>query len=132
MLHKEITEQIIDAFYKVYNSLGFGFLESVYEQALKIELASKGLEVDSQVPINVKYKKQLIGEFYADLLVESKVIIELKASGKIVKEHEYQLINYLKATDIEVGLLLNFGRKPSFRRKIFSNNQRFYLEEDEE
>jgi GxxExxY protein len=105
----------------VYNVLGYGFLEKVYEKALKFELEKAGLVVERQKPINVYYETELVGEYFADLLVENKVIIELKASESICEEHENQLINYLKATEIEVGLLLNFGKKPEIKRKVFSN-----------
>jgi GxxExxY protein len=124
-LHKELTSQIISCFYKVYNTLGFGFLEKVYENAMLIELNEIGLFTERQKPISVFYNEKLVGEYFADLIVENKVIIELKAAESLIEEHELQLINYLKATDIEVGLLLNFGKKPEVRRKIFSNkNQR--------
>ncbi len=121
-LHKELTSKIIEAFYRVYNSLGFGFLEKVYENALKYELELMNLKVERQKPIEVRYKEIRVGEYFADLIVEDKVIIELKAAEYLIEEHEFQLINYLKATDIEVGLLLNFGKKPEIRRKIFSNS----------
>jgi GxxExxY protein len=120
-LHKELTSKIIEAFYKVYNSLGFGFLEKVYENALKYELELMQLKVDKQKPIDVYYKEIKAGEYFADLIVENKVILELKAAENLIEEHELQLINYLKATEIEVGLLLNFGKKQEIRRKIFSN-----------
>lgn len=124
-LHQELTSKIISCFYKVYNTLGFGFLEKVYENAMLIELNEIGLLTERQKPISVFYNEKLVGEYFADLIVENKVIIELKAAESLIEEHELQLINYLKATDIEVGLLLNFGRKPEVRRKIFSNkNQR--------
>jgi GxxExxY protein len=122
-LHKALTSKIIQCFYTVYNTLGFGFLEKVYENALKIELESKGLIVVKQQPIKVFYKNQLVGEYYADLLVEDKVILELKASESLREDHELQLINYLKATDFEVGLLLNFGKEPEVRRKIFTKKR---------
>lgn len=122
MLHEKLTEKIIESFYRVYNKLGYGFLESVYENALLIELIRKELVVANQVPIEVLYRKQKVGAFFADILVEDKVILELKASRKLLQEHEFQLVNYLRATNIEVGLLLNFGKKPEFKRKIFSNN----------
>lgn len=122
MLHEKLTEKIIESFYTVYNRLGYGFLESVYENALLIELKRHNLKVDNQVPIKVEYRDQKVGSFFADILVEETVIIELKASKKLMKEHEFQLINYLRATDIEIGLLFNFGKKPEFKRKIFSNN----------
>ncbi|WP_428236267.1 GxxExxY protein [Gracilimonas sp.] len=121
MLHEELTEKIIESFYLVYNKLGYGFLESVYENALLIELKRQGLNVVNQVPIEVQYRNQKVGTFFADVLVEEKVILELKASRKLLQEHEFQLINYLRATNIEVGLLFNFGKKPEFKRKIFSN-----------
>jgi GxxExxY protein len=123
MKHEDITEKIIECFYTVYNKLGYGFLESVYEKAMLIELQKSGLKCVRQFPVRVMYRMQEVGEFYADIVVENKVIIELKASRKLDQAHEYQLINYLKATDIEVGLLFNFGRKPEFKRKIFSNNR---------
>ncbi|HPK04368.1 MAG TPA: GxxExxY protein [Bacteroidales bacterium] len=119
--HADITEKIIQAFYKVYNTLGFGFLEKVYENAMFIELRAMGLLVEKQRRVRVFYKGQEVGDYFADLIVNEKVIIELKASEALCEEHEYQLINYLKATEIEVGLLLNFGKKPDFKRKIFSN-----------
>lgn len=120
-LHQELTSEIIAAFYKVYNTLGFGFLEKVYENALKYKLEKMRFKVDKQKPITVYYDDLTVGEYFADLIVENKVIIELKAAETLIEEHELQLINYLKATDIEVGLLLNFGKKPEIRRKIFSN-----------
>jgi GxxExxY protein len=121
MKHSQITNKIIDSFYKVYNTLGYGFLEKVYENAMQIELISLGFEVKQQQSIKVYYKKKQVGDYYADLLVNNLVLIELKATENLIKEHEYQLINYLKATNIEVGLLLNFGKKPEFKRKIFTN-----------
>lgn len=123
-LHQELTSKIISCFYKVYNTLGFGFLEKVYENALLIELTKSGLFVERQKPIKVYYEDKLVGEYFADIIVENKIILELKAVESLIEEHELQLINYLKATDIELGLLLNFGKKPEIRRKIFSNNQR--------
>jgi GxxExxY protein len=122
--HQEITSQIIAAFYAVYNTLGYGFLEKVYENALTLELQKKNLTVHRQVPIKVRYAGQIIGEYFADLLVEGKVIVELKAVEKIIPVHEAQLLNYLKATDMEVGLLLNFGPKADFTRKIFTNHRK--------
>ena len=121
-LHKSITDKIIKCFYEVYNTLGYGFLEKVYELSLYEELTSNGLECERQKKIEVYYKEKLVGDYYADILVANKVILELKAAESLCEEHEYQLINYLKATDIELGLLLNFGKKPEIKRKIFSNN----------
>ena len=119
--YADLTSTIISCFYRVYNKLGYGFLEKVYENALKIELENKGLSVEKQKPIAVYYNQHLVGEYFADLIVENKVILELKAAESLCEEHEFQLINYLKATDIEVGLLLNFGKKPQISRKIFTN-----------
>lgn len=121
MKHSDITEKVIKAFYNVYNSLGHGFLEKVYENALLIELRSLGLNVAQQKSIKVYYDDVEVGNYFADLIIENKVIVELKAAEGIREEHEAQLINYLRATDIEVGLLLNFGVKPQFKRKIFTN-----------
>ncbi len=126
-LHQDLTSEIIKRFYVVYNVLGYGFLEKVYEKALKFELEKAGLVVERQKPINVYYETELVGEYFADLLVENKVIIELKASESICEEHENQLINYLKATDIEIGLLLNFGKRPEIKRKVFSNKNKKQL-----
>jgi len=123
-LYKDLTSAVIQAFYKVYNILGYGFLEKVYENALKIELLNSGFYIEKQKPINVYYESNLVGEYFADLIVNKKVIIELKGSDSLIEEHECQLINYLKATDIEVGLLLNFGKKPEIRRKIFMNKNK--------
>ena len=121
MLHKEITEEIIKAYYQVYNTLGYGFLEKVYENAMVIELYKNGLHVEQQKNIRVYYNANIIGDYFADLLVDDKVIVELKAAHKLCKAHEAQLLNYLRATQIEVGLLLNFGINPAFKRKIFQN-----------
>jgi GxxExxY protein len=124
LLHKELTDQILKTFYYVYNELGYGFLEKVYQNALFLELRNRGFQVEPQKKINVYYQKVIVGEYYADLIVNDLVILELKATEFILKEFEYQLINYLRATEIEVGLLLNFGSKPEFRRKVFENNRK--------
>ena len=121
MIQRELTDKILKAFYRVYNTLGYGFLEKVYENAMLLELKSMGLRCERQKPIEVFYKDHQVGEYFADLIVEECVIIELKAAEGLVEEHEHQLINYLKATEIEVGLLLNFGKKPQFKRKVFTN-----------
>ncbi len=126
-LYKEITDKIIHSFYAVYNTLGYGFLEKVYENAMMLELIEKGMLAQKQNPIKVHYRERLIGEYFADIMVEGKVIIELKAAEAIVQEHELQLINYLKATEIEIGLLLNFGKKPEIKRKIFTNDKKINL-----
>jgi GxxExxY protein len=122
--HSEVTGQIIKAFYKVYNTLGYGFLERVYENALFLELQEMNLSVTKQTPIQVSYNNQEVGEYFADLIVENCVIIELKAVENLIKIHEAQLLNYLKATKIEVGLLLNFGTTAEYRRKVFDNNRK--------
>ncbi|MBP7268796.1 MAG: GxxExxY protein [Bacteroidia bacterium] len=124
MLHDEITSRIIASFYRVYRVLGYGFLEKVYERAMVIDLRSGKVHIDQQVGIKVYYNGQIVGNYYADLLAEGKVIIELKAVDVLAEEHELQLINYLKATDIEVGLLLNFGPRPQVIRKIFTNDRK--------
>lgn len=124
MIHSDITERIIKCFYEVYNILGYGFLEKVYESSLYNELNGCGLFCERQKKIDVFYKGKLVGEYYADIIVEEKVIIELKAAETICEEHEFQLINYLKATNIEVGLLFNFGKKPEIKRKIFTNDRK--------
>ena len=120
-LHQDITAKIIKAYYSVYNELGYGFLEKVYENSMMIELKSLGLECEKQKPISVSFKDQNVGEYFADIIVDNKVIIELKAAESLIEEHEAQLLNYLRATEIEVGLLLNFGKKPQFKREIFEN-----------
>jgi len=122
--HKELTEKIIEIFYRVYNTLGYGFLEKVYENARVIEFRKAGIHVLCQALIRVFYESQIIGEYYADLLVDGKVIVEIKAVRKLLQEHEAQLLNYLKASDIEVGLLLNFGPRPEVKRKAFDNRRK--------
>jgi GxxExxY protein len=124
LLHQELTDVIIKTFYEVYNELGYGFLEKVYQNSLYLELKNKGLKIEAQKKIIVYYKGTEVGEYYADLIVENVVILELKAVDYIVKDFENQILNYLRSTDCEVGLLLNFGRKPEFRRKIFENNRK--------
>lgn len=121
MLHGPVTDLIIGAFFKVYNALGHGFLEKVYENALCLELTELGFETAQQQSINVYYKASVVGDYFADIVVNGLVIIELKAADVLKEEHIAQLTNYLKATDKEVGLLLNFGKKPEFKRLIFTN-----------
>jgi len=120
-LHSEITDLIIKAYYNVYNKLGFGFLEKVYENAMMIELKRLDLKCEKQKPITVNYDGFNIGEYFADIIVNDCVIIELKAAEELAPEHEAQLVNYLKATEIEVGLLLNFGKEPRFKRRVLTN-----------
>lgn len=124
MEHEELTGQIIQIYFKVYNELGYGFIESVYHKAMILELAKAGLTVETERPIAVHYDGQVVGAFSADLVVEGKVMLELKAKESLHPAHEAQLTNYLRATDIEVGLLLNFGKKPEFKRKYFSNSNK--------
>jgi len=121
-LHSDITGLILRAFFNVYNVLGYGFLEKVYENAMCIELFKLGLQYENQKSIDVFYESQKVGVYFADIIVNQSVIVELKAAENIAYEHECQLINYLKATKIEVGLLLNFGKKPQHKRKIFTND----------
>lgn len=120
LLLKDLTDDIIKKFYKVYNALGYGFLEQVYQNALYLEL-TKEHNCKAQCEINVRYENLVVGKYKADILVDNLVILELKAAEEISNAHVCQLQNYLKATDIEVGLLLNFGKKPEFRRRIFRN-----------
>lgn len=122
--HKELTEKVIQAFYKVYNKLGYGFLEKVYENALMLELERMDISSGAQSPIQVSYEDKVIGEYFADILVHDCIIVEIKVSKNLGPEHEAQLLNYLKATDIEVGLLMNFGPKPEVRRKVFNNDRK--------
>ncbi len=121
LIQKEITQKIIQAYYHVYNTLGYGFLEKVYMNALITELADMGLKCEKQKPINVFYKDKIVGEYFADVVVNDSVIVELKAAECLIEAHEMQLINYLKATKLEVGVLLNFGKEPEFKRKVFTN-----------
>jgi len=121
MKHKELTENIIKIFYKVYSILGYGFLEKIYENAMMIEFRIAGMPAESQYPIKVVYQNEIVGEHVVDMLIDGKVIVEIKACKKLIPDHHAQLLNYLKATDIEVGLLLNFGPEPEISRKIFDN-----------
>ena len=123
-LHQDITSFILKAFYNTYNKLGYGFLEKVYENALMIELKKLGLEPISQVSIDVLYDLNPVGYYYADIIVDNAVIIEVKAAESLCENHERQLLNYLKASKLEVGLLLNFGEAPSFKRKYFTNDKK--------
>jgi len=122
--HEQLTEQIIQAFYKVYHVLGYGFLEKVYENSMAVELRRMKLEVVQQAEIKVYYAGVVVGEYYADLLVADAVIVEVKAVRALLAEHEAQLLNYLKATPYEVGLLLNFGPKPEIKRKVYDNERK--------
>ena len=123
-IHSDITEKIIKAFYNVYNKLGYGFLEKVYENAILIELTKFGLSCKNQFPIKVFYDEKKVGEYFADIIVNDSVIVELKAAENLCEEHECQLVNYLKATEIEVGLLLNFGKEPQLKRKVLTKDHK--------
>ena len=124
LLHKSITDIILKVYYEVYNELGYGFLEKVYQNAMYFELKSLGYKVEAQKQIKVYFKQQLVGEYYSDLLDEDKVIVELKACDLLMNIHVAQIMNYLKATEIEVGLLLNFGEEPEFKRLIYTNDRK--------
>ena len=122
ILHRDLTQEIIRIFYEVYNELGYGFLERVYQNALFHELKLNGFDVKAQHRIKVFYKEVEVGEYICDILVNELIILELKAQEQLIEANEFQLINYLKATNYEVGLLLNFGKRAEFKRKIFQNN----------
>ena len=122
--HKELTEEIIKIFYKIYNTLGYGFLEKVYENAMMVEFRKRKITSAPQSPIKVVYEDEVVGEYFADILVADNVIVEIKAAKHLTNDHEAQLLNYLKATNKEVGLLLNFGPKPEIRRKVFDNSRK--------
>lgn len=122
--HRELTEKLIGIFFSIYNELGHGFLESVYEQAFSVALAENGIFFQRQVAVPVWFHGQQIGDFRADLLVDGKVIVELKTGRAIDSSYEKQLLNYLRATDIEVGILFNFGPKAEFKRYIFQNEKK--------
>ncbi len=121
LLHEDLTNKIIKCFYNVFNTLGYGFLEKVYHNAMLIELRKYGLEAISQGEIIVFYDGTEVGHYYADIIVEDLIILEMKVAKTIIEAHEAQLLNYLRATDKEVGLVLNFGPKAEFKRKIFEN-----------
>jgi GxxExxY protein len=124
LLHKELVDLILKTFYDVYNELGYGFLEKVYQNAMYWELKSRGFYVEAQKQIKVFYKNVEVGEYYTDLIVDDTIVLELKACEILLNDHEIQLVNYLRSTDKEVGLLLNFGKKPEFRRKVYSNQRK--------
>ena len=118
LLHRELSEQVIGLFYETYNELGFGFLESVYESAFALRLEEAGIGVRRQHPIVVRFRGHVVGEFRADLLIEELLLVEIKSVQMLLQIHEAQLLNYLKATGIKVGLLCNFGPRPHFRRRV--------------
>lgn len=120
--HQELTKSIIGIYYNVYDELGFGFLEKVYHKSLLIELKRNGYKINSEKKVNVYYKNEIVGEYIPDIIINDSVIVELKCVEYLTDIHENQLLNYLKATDCEVGLILNFGKDPQFIRKIFTND----------
>lgn len=124
LLHGELSGQIIGAFLQLYNELGFGFAESVYQRALPATLLNRGVPSEREVPFEVSYRGEPIGHYRADLVVDGKVIVEIKATDQIIPMHEVQLLNYLKATGIGLGLVLNFGPRPTFRRLILSSSRK--------
>jgi GxxExxY protein len=127
LLHSDITGQVIKSFYEVYNSLGYGFLEKVYENALAFELRQAGLHIEQQRPITVRYKEIAVGEYFADIYINDSILLELKTAESISAAHEAQILNYLKATGVELGMLLNFGPTPQYKRKIKTDPTRSLL-----
>ena len=127
MIDEELTGHLIKSFYKVYNTLGYGFIESVYHNAMIVEIARNGLSLEVKKPIAVYYDANVIGKFEADLVVEKRVIVELKAKERLHPAHEAQLTNYLRATDVEIGLLFNFGKRAEFKRKLFENDYKRHV-----
>jgi GxxExxY protein len=125
--HSEVTEVIIGVFYDVYNELGCGFLESVYRNALRLALIERGLQVEQEIPVSVLFRGKNVGDFKADLVVNHSILLELKTAEMIVAAHESQVINYLRATSIELGLILNFGPKPQVRRLLLDNVRKHQL-----
>lgn len=124
--HSQLTEQIIGVFYDVYNELGFGFLESVYRKALRFALLENGVTAEEEVAVSVLFRGKNVGDFKADLLVNSIVLIELKTAEALSPAHEAQVLNYLRATNLELGLLMNFGPKPQVRRLLLDNERKHY------
>ncbi len=124
MYYEELSKEIIGAFFKVHKTLGYGFLEKVYENALVYELKKLGFDADKRIPIKVYYEGIEVGSYIADILVNDLVLLELKVAESIQPEHEAQLLNYLKATEYEVGYVLNFGKKATFKRLVFDNERK--------
>ena len=122
--HSALTESIISVFYDVYNELGFGFLESVYRNSLRLALLDKGLTVELEVPVTVFFRGHNVGDFRADLIVNGTILLELKTAEQIVAAHESQVLNYLRSTMLELGLILNFGPKPQVRRLLLDNSRK--------
>jgi len=130
MRHEEISEKIIKAFYSVYNILGYGFMEKVYENALAIEFEKEGLSFEKQAAIEVLYDEKVVGNYIADFIVDGKIIVEVKAVVQLCGKEENQLLNYLTATDKEVGLLLNFGEKAQIKRKVYDNELKVWMKRE--
>ena len=124
LFESELTHRVIGTFYDVYNTLGYGFLESVYARSMVIELARRGFEVAAQASADVRYRGDVVGTFRADIIVESRLVLELKAAKSLTPADEMQVLNYLRATDLELGLLLHFGPKPAFRRFVSTGSVR--------
>ena len=122
----ELTDVIISVFYDVYNELGFGFLESVYRKAMRVALIQKGVNVQEEVQVSVFFRRQNVGDFKADLVVNNSILLELKTAETLGPPHEAQVLNYLRATSLELGLLLNFGPKPQVRRLLLDNSRKHY------
>jgi len=122
--HPDLTEKIIGVFYDVYNELGHGFLESTYAEALVLALNEAGLAAAREVPVPVWFRRRKVGQYYADMIVEGVVLLELKAARTLERAHEAQLLHYLRATEVEVGMLLNIGLSPQFRRLLFDNDRK--------
>ena len=127
MFYEDTTETILKAFYRVYNLLGHGFLEKVYQNALVLELKQQGLDIGEEKRVKVFYCGKVVGDYFADIVVNDLIILELKAAEILKAEHLAQLVNYLKATDKELGLLLNFGKSPDFKRILFTNDKKTSL-----
>jgi GxxExxY protein len=122
--HSELTEAIIGVFYEVYNELGFGFLESVYRNSLRLALLEKGLSVEQEVAVSVFFRGHNVGDFRADLIVNGTILLELKTAEQIIAAHESQVLNYLRSTALELGIILNFGPKPQVRRLLLDNSRK--------
>jgi GxxExxY protein len=122
--HSELTDTVIGVFYEVYNELGFGFLESVYRNSLRLALMEKGLSVEEEVAVSVFFRGHNVGDFRADLVVNGTILLELKTAEQIVAAHESQVLNYLRSTALELGLILNFGPKPQVRRLLLDNSRK--------
>ena len=124
ILHEKITEKIVGVFYDVYNELGYGFLESVCQTAMVMALRQAGLSVEQNVPFQVWFRGESIGSFVADMIVDGEVLVEIKSTSSLHQWNEAQILNYLRVSSIEVGLLMNFGPKPEYRRRIFTNDRK--------